>query len=57
MARMEGKGGPPGKMNAFEHRLAAIQKRREESITTGAAHASWRDARMWRSQSGVVPVP
>jgi hypothetical protein len=34
MAGMKGKSGPPGNMNAFKHGLAAIQKRREESITT-----------------------
>jgi hypothetical protein len=40
MAGMPGKGGvkgrsgPPGNQNAFKHGLAAIQKRREESITT-----------------------
>jgi hypothetical protein len=28
------KEGPPGNMNAFKHGLAAIQKRREESIIT-----------------------
>jgi hypothetical protein len=31
---MKGKSGPPGNMNAFKHGLAAIQKRREESIAT-----------------------
>jgi uncharacterized protein YjcR len=34
MAGLKGKSGPPGNMNAFKHGLAAIQKRREESITT-----------------------
>jgi hypothetical protein len=34
MANSKGKSGPPGNMNAFKHGLAAIQKRREESITT-----------------------
>jgi hypothetical protein len=34
MGGMKGKSGPPGNMNAFKHGLAAIQKRREESITT-----------------------
>jgi hypothetical protein len=34
MAGLKGKSGPPGNMNAFEHRLAAIQKRREESVIT-----------------------
>jgi len=32
-ARIEGKSGPPGNMNAFKHGLASIQKRREESVT------------------------
>jgi hypothetical protein len=34
MAGLKGKSGPPGNMNAFKHGLAAIQKRREEDITT-----------------------
>src|SRR5262249_59208944 len=34
MAGSKGKSGPPGNMNAFKHGLAAIQKRREESVTT-----------------------
>ena len=34
MAGLKGKSGPPGNMNPFKHGLAAIQKRREESITT-----------------------
>ena len=34
MAGLKGKSVPPGNMNAFKHGLAAIQKRREESITT-----------------------
>jgi len=40
MAGIPGKGGikcrsgPPGNMNAFKHGLAAIQKRREEAVTT-----------------------
>jgi len=34
MAGLKGKNGPPGTMNAFKHGLAAIQKRREESIIT-----------------------
>jgi hypothetical protein len=34
VARLKGKSGPPGNMNAFKHGLAAIQKRREESIPT-----------------------
>ena len=34
MAGLKGKSGPPGNMNAFKHGLAAIQKRREESIIT-----------------------
>src|SRR5262245_21055549 len=31
---VKGRSGPPGSQNAFKHGLAAIQKRREESITT-----------------------
>ncbi|HXV84122.1 MAG TPA: hypothetical protein VEG60_30075 [Candidatus Binatia bacterium] len=31
---VKGRSGPPGNMNAFKHGLAAIQRRREESITT-----------------------
>ena len=34
MAGLKGKSGPPGNMNALKHGLAAIQKRREESVTT-----------------------
>ena len=34
MAGLKGKSGPPGNMNAFKHGFAAIQKRREESLTT-----------------------
>src|SRR5919109_2335486 len=34
MAGLKGKSGPPGNMTAFKHGLAAIQKRREESVTT-----------------------
>jgi hypothetical protein len=34
MAGLKGKSGPPGNMNTFKHGLAAIQKRREESVTT-----------------------
>jgi hypothetical protein len=34
MAGLKGKSGPPGNMNAFKHGLAAIRKRREESVTT-----------------------
>ena len=34
MAGLKGKSGPPGNMNAFKHGLAAIQKRREEGVTT-----------------------
>jgi hypothetical protein len=30
---IKGRSGPPGNMNAFKHGLAAIQKRREDSIT------------------------
>jgi hypothetical protein len=33
--RIERQSGPPGNQNAFQHGLAAIQKRREESVTTG----------------------
>lgn len=47
MAGLKGKSGPPGNINAFKHGLAAIQKRREESITTEHEEASgskfWRD--------------
>jgi hypothetical protein len=31
---IKGKSGPPGNMNALKHGLAAIQKRREESVIT-----------------------
>ena len=31
---VKGRSGPPSNQNAFKHGLAAIQKRREESITT-----------------------
>src|SRR5215831_8522242 len=31
---VKGRSGPHGNMNAFKHGLAAIQKRREESVTT-----------------------
>ena len=34
IAGLKGKSGPPGNMNAFKHWLAAIQKRREEGVTT-----------------------
>jgi len=34
MAGLKGKSGPPGNMNAFKHGLAAIQKRRDEGIST-----------------------
>jgi hypothetical protein len=34
MVGLKAKSGPPGNMNAFKHGLAAIQKRREESVTT-----------------------
>jgi hypothetical protein len=34
MAGLKGKSGPPGNINAFKHGLAAIQKRREEAVTT-----------------------
>jgi hypothetical protein len=47
MAGLKGKSGPPSNINAFKHGLAAIQKRREESITTEHEEASgskfWRD--------------
>ena len=47
MAGVKGRSGPPGNMKAFKHGLAAIQKRREESITTEHEEASgskfWRD--------------
>src|SRR5262249_15823714 len=34
MAGLKGKSGPPRNINAFNHGLAAIQRRREESLTT-----------------------
>ena len=34
MGGMKNRSGPPGNMNAFKHGLAAIQRRREESVTT-----------------------
>src|SRR5262245_8080375 len=34
MAGLKGKSGPPGNMNAFKHGLAAIQKRRDEGVST-----------------------
>src|SRR5262249_25988384 len=34
MSGLKGKSGPPGNMNAFKHGLAAIQKRRKESVPT-----------------------
>jgi hypothetical protein len=34
MAGLKGKSGPRGNMNAFKHGLAAIQRRREESVIT-----------------------
>jgi hypothetical protein len=40
MAGLKGKSGPPGNMNAFKHGLAAIQKRREESIPPSTSKAS-----------------
>jgi len=44
MAGLKGKSGPPGNMNAFKHGLAAIQKRREESVTTEVRGADyWRN--------------
>ena len=33
MAGVKGRSGPPGNQNNFKHGLAAIQKRREESVT------------------------
>src|SRR5262245_61614747 len=33
-AGLKGKSGPPGNMNAFKRGLAAIQKRREEGVST-----------------------
>jgi hypothetical protein len=42
MAGLKGKSGPPGNMNAFKHGLAAIQKRREDSVTTEYGRASGR---------------
>src|SRR5262249_1370981 len=41
MARLRGRSGPPGKMNAFKQGLAAIQKRREESIPTEHEESVW----------------
>jgi hypothetical protein len=34
MAGLKGKSGPPGNINAFKHGLAAIQKRREEGLSS-----------------------
>jgi hypothetical protein len=34
MAGLKGRSGLPGNMNAFKHGLAAIQKRREEGVST-----------------------
>ena len=34
MAGIPGRSGPPENQDAFKHGLAAIQKRREESVTT-----------------------
>jgi hypothetical protein len=34
MAGLKGRSAPPANMNGFKHGLAAIQKRREESVTT-----------------------
>jgi hypothetical protein len=34
MTGLKCRSGPPGNMNAFKHGLAAIQKRREESVIT-----------------------
>ena len=58
MAGLKGKSGPPGNMNAFKHGLAAIQKRREESVTTEheesvkAADSRWLDSRQRRGSWG-----
>jgi hypothetical protein len=54
MAGLKGKSGPPDNMNAFKHGLAAIKKRRAESITTEheeerqAANSGWIDSRQGR---------
>ena len=59
MAGLKGKSGPPGNMNAFKHGLAAIQKRREESITTEheegrqAANSMRLDSRQGRIRGGI----
>jgi len=34
MAGLKGRSGRPGNVNAFKHGLAAIQKHREETVTT-----------------------
>src|SRR5262249_33765573 len=34
MAGLKGKSGPPGNINAFNHGLAFIEKRREEGVPT-----------------------
>jgi hypothetical protein len=65
---LKGKSGPPGNMNAFKHGLAAIQKRREESIITeheesvrqqildGLIADKGRDER-YRQPPGFSPMP
>jgi len=40
MAELKGKSVPPGNINAFNHGLAAIQRRREQSMTTEHEEAS-----------------
>jgi hypothetical protein len=45
MAGLKSKSGPPGNMNAFKHGLAAIQRRREESMTTEHEEASAANSR------------
>ena len=59
MAGLKGKSGPPGNMNAFKHGLAAIQKRREEGVTTEheqgrqAGNPTGLDSRQGRGWSGL----
>ena len=59
MAGLKGKSGPPGNMNAFKHGLAAIQKRREESIISRArrkrqaADSGRIDSRQGRGAAGI----
>jgi hypothetical protein len=47
MAGLKGKSGPPGNMNAFKHGLAAIQKRREEGLST--QHEENARQQIWRA--------